>query len=68
MSHREKITEYLADAPNVQDAAHTLKVFARPHLDNRKFEEGSKELNRLTSNLPSVMKEVNRTQSRGVKR
>ena len=28
MSHREKITEYLADAPNVKDAAHTLKVFA----------------------------------------
>ena len=65
MSHREKITEYLADAPNVQDAAHTLKVFARPHLDNRQFEKGSKELDRLTSNLPSVLKEVNRRQSRG---
>ncbi|MBD5375703.1 MAG: hypothetical protein HDR77_09560, partial [Bacteroides sp.] len=65
MSHREKITEYLADAPNVQDAAHTLKVFARPHLDNRQFEKGSKELDRLTSNLPSVLEEVNRSQSRG---
>ena len=68
MSHREKIADYLADAPNVQDAAHTLKVFVRPHLDNRQFEKGSKELDRLTSNLPSVMKEVNRTQSRGFKR
>ena len=65
MSHREKITEYLAHAPNVQDAAHTLKVFARPHLDNRQFEKGSKELDRLTSNLPSVLEEVNRSQSRG---
>lgn len=65
MTHRETIAEYLADAPNVQDAAHTLKVFARPHLDNRQFEKGSKELDRLTSNLPSIMKELNRTQSRG---
>ena len=65
MTHRETIAEYLADAPNVQDAAHTLKVFARPHLDNRQFEKGSKELDRLTSNLLSIMKELNRTQSRG---
>lgn len=65
MSHREKIADYLADAPNVQDAAHTLKVFVRPHLDNRQFEKGSKELDRLTSNLPSVLEEVNRSQSRG---
>ena len=68
MSHREKITEYLADAPNVQDAAHTLKVFTRPHLDNRQFKKGSKELDRLTSNLPSVREEVNWTQSRGFRR
>ena len=68
MSQREKITEYLADAPNVQDAAHTLKVFARPHLDNRQFEKGSKELDRLTSNLPTVIKDMNRTQSRGFRR
>ena len=61
MSQREKITEYLADVPNVQDAAHTLKVFARPHLDNRQFEKGSKELDRLTSNLPTVIKDMNRT-------
>ena len=65
LSHREKIADYLADAPNVQDAAHTLKVFVRPHLDNRQFEKGSKELDRLTSNLPSVLEEVNRSQSRG---
>ena len=65
MTHRETIAEYLADGPNVKDAVHTLKVFARPHLDNRQFEKGSKELDRLTSNLPSVMEEVNRTQSRG---
>ena len=68
MTHRETIAEYLADAPNIQDAAHTLKVFARPHLDNRQYENGSKELDRLTSNLPSVMKEVNRTQSQGFRR
>ena len=59
------MAEYLAYAPNFKDAAHTLKVFARPHLDNRQFEKGSKELDRLTSNRPSVMEEVNRTQSRG---
>ena len=64
MSHREKIADYLADAPNVQDAAHTLKVFARPHLDNRQFEKGSKELDRLTTNLPSVIEDMNRTQGR----
>ena len=56
MTHRETIAEYLADAPNIQDAAHTLKVFARPHLDNRQFEKGSRELDRLTSNLPSVLR------------
>ena len=64
MTHRETIAEYLADAPNVQDAAHTLKVFARPHLDNRQFEKGSKELDRLTTNLPSVIEDMNRTQGR----
>ncbi|MDE6824125.1 MAG: hypothetical protein K2J27_05275 [Duncaniella sp.] len=58
------MAEYLAYALNFKDAAHTLKVFARPHLDNRQFEKGSKELDRLTSNRPSVMEEVNRTQSR----
>ena len=65
MTHRETIAEYLADAPKVQDAAHILKVFARPHLDNRQFEKGSRELDRLTSNHPSVIKDMNRTQSRG---
>ena len=65
MTHRETIAEYLADVPNVQDAAHTLKVFARPHLDNRQFEKGSKELDRLTSNLPSVIEDMNRTRGRG---
>ena len=68
MTHRETIVEYLADAPNVQDSAHTLKVFARPHLDNRQFEKGSKELDRLTSNFPYVLEEVNRTQSKGFRR
>ena len=65
MTHRETIAEYLTDAPNVQDAAHTLKVFARPHLDNRQFEKGSKELDRLTSNLPSVIMDMNQTRGRG---
>ena len=65
MTHRETIAEYLADAPNVKDAAHTLKVFARPHLDNRQFEKGSKELDRLTTNLPSVIEDMNRTRGRG---
>ena len=55
MTHRETIAEYLADAPKVQDSAHTLKVFARPHIDNRQFEKGSRELDRLTSNLPSAV-------------
>lgn len=66
LSHRETIAEYLADAPNVKDAAYTIKVFARPHLDNRQFEKGSKEVDRLTSNLPSVIKDMNRTRGRGV--
>jgi hypothetical protein len=61
MSHRERIVEYLADSPNPKDAAHTLKVFARPHLNNRQYEKGCKELDRLTSNLPSVIKDMNRT-------
>ncbi len=65
MSHRERIVEYLADSPNPKDAAHTLKVFARPHLDNRQYEKGCKELDRLTSNLPSVIKDMNRTRRRG---
>ena len=66
ITHRETIAEYLADAPNVKDAIHTLKVFARPHLDNRQFEKGSKELDRLTSNFPSVLKDMNRTRGRSV--
>ena len=65
MSHRERIVEYLADSPNPKDAAHTLKIFARPHLDNRQYEKGCQELDRLTSNLPSVIKDMNRTRGRG---
>ena len=66
--HRDTIVEYLADNPDVRNATHTMKVFARPFLDNRQFDKGSKELDRLTSNFPSVLEEVNRTQSRGFRR
>lgn len=66
--HRDTIVEYLDDSPDVRNAAHTLKVFARPFLDNRQFDKGSKELDRLTSNFPSVLEEVNRTQSKGFRR
>ena len=66
--HRDTIVEYLTDSPDVRNAAHTLKVFARPFLENRQFDKGSKELDRLTSNFPSVLEEVNRTQSRGFRR
>ena len=55
MRHRDTIVEHLADSPDVRNAAHTLKVFARPFLDNRQFDKGSKELDRLTSNFPSVL-------------
>ena len=68
MWHRDTIVEYLADSPDDRNATHTLKVFARPFLDNRQFDKGSKELGRLTSNFPSVLEEVNRKQNRGVGR
>lgn len=54
--HRDTIVEYLADSPDVRNAVHTLKVFARPFLDNRQFDKGSKELDRLTSNSPLFWK------------
>ncbi|MDE5835994.1 MAG: hypothetical protein K2H50_03185 [Paramuribaculum sp.] len=63
--HCDTIVDYLADSPDVRNAVHTLKVFALPFLENRQFEKGIKELDRLTSNFPSVLEEVNRTQSRG---
>lgn len=66
--HRDTIVEYLGDSPDVRNAAQSIKVFALPFLDNRQFDKGSKELDRLTSNFPSVLEEVNRTQSRGFKR
>ena len=66
--HRDTIVEDLADSPDVRNATHTLKVFAGPFLDNRQFDKGSKELDRLTSNFPSVLEEVNRTQNRGFRR
>ena len=66
--HRDTIVEYLADSPHVRNAAHTLKVFARSFLDNRQFDKRSKELDRLTSNYPSVLEEVNRMLSRGFRR
>ena len=55
----------LADSTDVRNAAHTLR---RPFLENRQFDKGSKELDRLTSNFSSVLEEVNRTQSRGFRR
>ncbi len=63
--HRVTIVEYLADSPGIRNAAQSIKVFARPFLDDRQFDKGSKELDRLTSNFPSVPAEVNRTQNRG---
>lgn len=63
--HRDTIVEYLADSPDVRNAAQSIKIFARPFLDNRQFDKGRKELDRLTSNFPSVLEEVNRTQNRG---
>ena len=68
MRHRDTIVEYLADTTDVRNAAHTLKVFACPFLENRQFDKGSKELDRLISNFPSVLEEVNRTQRRGFRR
>lgn len=66
--HCDTIVEYLADSPDVRNAAQSIKIFARPFLDNRQFDKGSKELDRLTSNFPSVLEEVNRTQNRGFRR
>ena len=66
--NRDTIVEYLADSPDVRNAAHTLKVFARPFLENRQFDKGSKELDRLISNFPSVLEDVNMTQNRGFRR
>ncbi|WMI41429.1 hypothetical protein [Parabacteroides distasonis] len=63
--HRDTIVEYLSDSPDIRNAAQSIKVFARPFLDNRQFDKGSKELDRLTSNFPSVLEEVNRAESRG---
>lgn len=66
--NRDTIVEYLADSPDVRNAAHTLKVFARPFLDNRQFDKGSRELDRPTSNFPAVLEEVNRAQHLGFRR
>ncbi len=66
--HRDTIVEYLADSPDVRNTAQSIKVFARPFLDDRQCDKGSKELARLTSNVASVMEEVNRTQNRGFRR
>ena len=68
MSHRERIVEYLADLPNPKEAVNTLKAFARPHLNNRQYGKGSKELDRFTSNLPSVINDMNRTRGCGFSR
>ncbi|MBD5173435.1 MAG: CPBP family intramembrane metalloprotease [Bacteroidales bacterium] len=56
--HMDTIVDYLADIPDVRNAAHTLKVFARPFLENRQFDKVSNWLDCLTSNFPSVLKEV----------
>ncbi len=66
--HRDTIVEYLANRPDVRNAAQSIKVFVRPLLDNRQFDKGSKELDRLTSNFPFVVEEVKRTQNRGFMR
>lgn len=66
--HRDTFVEYLAGSPDVRNTAQSIKAFARPFLDNRQFDKGSKELDRLTSNFPSVLKEVNRRQSRSFRR
>jgi len=66
--HRDTIVEYLAGSPDVRNATQSIKVFARPFIDNRQFDKVSKELDRLTSNFPSILEEVNRTKSRGFRR
>ena len=53
--HRDTIVEYLADSPDIRNTAQSIKVFARPFLDNRQFDKESKELDRLTSNFHSFL-------------
>lgn len=67
MRYREAVVDYLSTTPDVRGAANSVKVFARPFLDDRQFDKGSKEVDRLTSNFLSVQEEVNRTQNRGFK-
>ncbi|MEZ3550778.1 hypothetical protein [uncultured Duncaniella sp.] len=62
------IVAYLASTPDPRQSAEIVKAFVRPHLDDRQYAKGSRELDRLVSNLPTVLKDMSQDRSRGLGR
>lgn len=68
MTHRETIAAYLASTTDPKQSAEIIKAFVRPHLDDRQYAKGSRELDRLVSNLPTVLQDMSQERRRSLRR
>lgn len=68
LRHRETLAEHLVTTDNPAKTVNIIKALARPSLNDRQFEKGSRELDRFISNFPAVLENMNRDRSRGFRR
>lgn len=66
--HKEAIVPWLTTGNNPENQADFVKLFSRPFLDNEQFKKGCREMDALTSSLPSVIVELEQPQRRGMRR
>lgn len=66
--HKEAIVPWLTTGSKPDNQADFVKLFSRPFLDDGQFRKGYREMDALTSSLPSVLKELEQPQYRGIRR
>lgn len=65
--HLEPIMECLSISPNNRNVVSTIKLFARPLLNDCQYAKGSKELDRVCDIFPSILKDMSSTRGRGAR-
>ena len=66
--HKEAIVPWLTTGSKPDNQADFVKLFSRPFLDDEQFRKGYREMDALTSSLPSVIEELEQPQRRGMRR
>lgn len=66
--HKEAIVPWLTTGSKPDSQADFVKLFSRPFLDEEQFRKGYREMDSLSSSLPSVIEELEQPQWRGMRR